>query len=160
MNGHASNAQIPAPLGSVAEAEQVTRHLGEVMNALLGVVEEETRLVREGKLRDATQIEPTKTELARLYIADTMRLKASQPFLKQAAPALLDDLRERHGAFNALLQMNLTVLATAHAVSESIMRGVSDEMARKATPNGYGASGQAAAPTASGHQPLAVSRML
>ena len=44
--------------------------------------------------------------------------------------------------------MNLTVLATAHAVSESIMRGVSAELARKATPQAYGASGRAAAPSA------------
>jgi hypothetical protein len=45
-------------------------------------------------------------------------------------------------------------------VSESIMRGVADEMARKATPQGYGASGRAATPAASGRQPLAVSRVL
>ena len=55
---------------------------------------------------------------------------------------------------------NLTVLATAHAVSESIMRGVSTELARKATPQGYGASGRATAPAASSQQPLTVSRVL
>ena len=44
--------------------------------------------------------------------------------------------------------MNLTVLATAHAVSESIMRGVSAELARKATPQAYGASGRATRPPA------------
>lgn len=149
-----------APIANVAEAEHLAGHLVDVMNSLLGVVQDETALVRDGKLREATQLEATKAELSRLYIADTMRFKASQSFLKQAAPALLDDLRNQHGQFNAALQMNLTVLATAHAVSESIMRGVSDELARKATPNGYGVSGRAAMPTASGHQPLAVSRML
>ena len=54
---------------------------------------------------------------------------------------LAAELRQRHDLFRAVLQMNLTVLATAHAVSESIMRGVSSELARKATPQGaYGAS--------------------
>ena len=47
--------------------------------------------------------------------------------------------------------MNLTVLATAHAVSESIMRGVSAELARKATPQAYGASGRATDAAASSH---------
>ena len=56
--------------------------------------------------------------------------------------------------FRALLQINLTVLATAHAVSEGIMRGVSDELARKAAPQTYGATGRANAPGPSAAQPL------
>ena len=43
-------------------------------------------------------------------------------------------MRERHTAFQALLQTNMTVLATAHAVSEGIIRGVSGELARKRAP--------------------------
>jgi hypothetical protein len=70
------------------------------------------------------------------------------------------ELRERHGLFRALLQINLTVLATAHAVSEGIMRGVSAELARKATPQAYGASGRATLPSAAALQPLTVSRVL
>jgi len=153
-------AAVHPPIASIGEAEALAAHMIETMGSLLGILEEETRRVRAGKLRDASLLEADKTELSRLYISDTMRLKASQPFLKQAAPALLDELRQRHGAFNAHLQMNLTVLATAHAVSESLMRGVSDEMARKATPSGYGATGRAATPTNAGHQPLALSRTL
>jgi hypothetical protein len=45
-------------------------------------------------------------------------------------------------------------------VSESIMRGVAGELARKATPQGYGASGRAAAPPASSLRPLTLSRVL
>ena len=77
-------------------------------------------------------------------------------FVRHAAPQWL----HRKPSHQALLQINLTVLATAHAVSESIMRGVSQELARKATPQGYGASGKAAAPTVSGQQPLTLSRVL
>ena len=73
---------------------------------------------------------------------------------------MLADLKRRHEDFRALLQINLTVLATAHAVSEGIMRGVSDELARKTAPSTYGATGRANAPGASAAQPLAVSRVL
>ena len=45
---------------------------------------------------------------------------------------MLATLQPRHDTFRALLQINLTVLATAHAVSEGIVRGVSGELARKA----------------------------
>jgi hypothetical protein len=150
----------PRPVGSPAEAEVLIKHLLDVMDALLGTVEEETELVRAGKLAEAAKLEPAKTDLSRMYIADTMRIKASQGYLSQTTPALVDDLRKRHDLFRALLQMNLTVLATAHAVSESIMRGVSTELARKATPQAYGASGRATAPAASSRQPLTLSRVL
>ena len=62
--------------------------------------------------------------------------------------------------FRPLLQTNLTVLATAHAVSEGIIRGVSGELARKRTPSTYGASGRANGPAAKASQPLAFSRTL
>jgi hypothetical protein len=148
------------PVASPGEAEALIRHLLDVMDALLGTVEEETELVRAGKLNEASKLEPTKAELSRMYIADTTRIKASQGYLVRTTPGMVDDLRERHDEFRALLQMNLTVLATAHAVSESIMRGVSNELARKATPQAYGATGRATAPPVSSQQPLTVSRVL
>jgi len=154
-------ADTPArAIGSAAEAEQVIGHLMDVMDALLGVVEEETALVRAGRIAEAARLEPSKQDLSRLFMADTARLKASQGFLAKAMPNVLMELRKRHELFNALLQMNLTVLATAHAVSESIMRGVSGELARKATPQGYGASGRSVTPNPSALQPLTVSRVL
>jgi hypothetical protein len=149
-----------APVGSAAEAELLFKHLGDVMDGLLATVEQETALVRAGKLGEAAKLEPSKHELSQLYLADTARVQASQSYLKQTMPAALAELRKRHDTFHALLQMNLTVLATAHAVSESIMRGVSNELARKATPQGYGASGRTTAPSPSGLQPLTVSRVL
>ena len=161
-----SNIPVPAtaetarPIASPAEAEALVKHLLDVMDALLGTVEEETELVRAGKLHEASKLEQTKAELSHMYIADTLRIKASQGYLVRTTPAIVDDLRRRHDEFRALLQINLTVLATAHAVSESIMRGVSTELARKATPQAYGASGRATAPAASGLQPLTVSRVL
>jgi hypothetical protein len=95
-----------------------------------------------------------------MYLADTARIRASQGYLAKSTPTMVDELRKRHEEFRALLQMNLTVLATAHAVSESIMRGVSGELARKATPAAYGASGRPATPSAAARQPLTLSRVL
>jgi hypothetical protein len=153
-------APSPAPIANAEEAELVVKHLTDVMDALLAGVEEETALVRAGKLGQAARLEPTKEELSRLYAMDTARLKASHSFLSRTVPDLIASLRKRHDNFHAALQMNMTVLATAHAVSESIMRGVSDELARKATPQGYGSSGRTVAPGASGLQPLTLSRVL
>ena len=57
-----------------------------------------------------------------------------------------------------MLQINLTVLATAHAVSEGIVRGVNAEVQRNNMPNTYTAAGQRAAPGPRRSRPLAVSR--
>jgi hypothetical protein len=143
-----------------ADAEQLISHLADVMDALLAIVDDETRLVRTGRLASASELAPSKAELSRLYVLDTMRIKASRDYLAKTMPETLAALRKRHSTFQALLQMNLTVLATAHVVSESIMRNVSDELTRKATPQGYGASGRAVLPNRAAAQPLAVSRSL
>lgn len=156
----ATAAPPPAMLGSVTEAEALVRHLDQIMDALLELVAEETALVRAGKLTEAGGLEHRKSELSTLYVADAGRIRASQPFLDRAAPDLANRLRERHSEFRAVLQMNLTVLATAHAVSESIIRGVSTELQRKATPQAYGASGHATTPGAAARLPLTLSRVL
>jgi len=148
------------PIASAAEGEALIKHLLQVMEALLDAVAEETELVRAGKLAEAVRLEATKTELSNMYLADAARIKASQIYLDRVTPDMAVELRRRHDLFRAVLQMNLTVLATAHAVSESIMRGVASELARKATPQGYGASGRAAAPAAATMQPLTLSRIL
>jgi hypothetical protein len=153
-------AQNPHAITTTAEAETVITHLSDVMDTLLAVVEEETELVRAGKLATAAQLEPTKQELSQHFLADSARVSASHAYLAQTMPEVLALLLHRHEQFRALLQINLTVLATAHAVSESIMRGVSNELARKAAPQGYGASGRSLKPGPSSLQPLTVSRML
>ena len=114
------------------------------MDALLGTVEEETALVRAGKLAEAAKLEAAKTELSQ-HVCRRHRAHQGEPesISTSVTPAMAAELRKRHDLFRAVLQMNLTVLATAHAVSESIMRGVSVELARKATPQAYGASGRA-----------------
>ncbi len=162
-NAQAANvpsAGTPAPVTTTVEANKLATHYIEVMDALVDVIEQETALVRAGRLSDATALEPTKTELARLYIADTLRLRANQAQLAQVAPQAMPDVIRHHNNFRALLQINLTVLATAHAVSEGIVRGVSGELTRKAAPQTYGASGRANAPGPRAATPLAVSRVL
>jgi hypothetical protein len=151
---------LARPIANEAEAQQVIGHLSDVMDALLGLVEEETRLVRQGKLTEAARLVEKKTGLARLYLGDTARLQASERYLKQTVPGVLKILRQRHDTFRATLQINLTVLATAHAVAEAIIRGVSDQINRNAAPQTYGASGYRTAPPPRSAQPLALSRVL
>ena len=162
MNAHQRRTAPAAPptTAIATDARKLAENLMDVMSALLGVIERETELVRAGKLREAMAFEPDKTELSRRYVNAVGQLKASQKYLSQTAPELLTTLHRHHDTFRAMLQINLTVLATAHAVSESIVRGVNAEMQRRNIPNTYTAAGRRAAPGPRHITPLAVSRSL
>ena len=147
-------------ISTAAEAERAIANLNTIMDSLIDTVEEETAHMRKGRLREAVALEPRKTELAQRYVSETARINTAKPTIAKALPQALAALRERHAAFQSLLQTNLTVIATAHAVSEGIIRGVSGEMTRRAAPSTYGASGRANAPAPRTSQPLAVSRSL
>ena len=143
-----------------AEARKLAENLIDVMSALLGVIERETELVRAGKIREAMASEAQKSELSRRYVSAVTQLKAGSKSLAQAAPDLLATLHRHHDTFRAMLQINLTVLATAHAVSESIVRGVNSEVQRRNIPNTYTAAGRRATPGPRHITPIAVSRSL
>src|SRR5438552_4640170 len=163
MNAQPQRREPPSPYPAAttaAEARALAEKLMDVMSALLGVIERETELVRAGKLREAMAFEPDKTDLSRRYVSAVEHLKASQPYLSQTAPELLATLHRHHDVFRAMLQINLTVLATAHAVSESIVRGVNAEIQRRNIPNTYTAAGRRAAPGPRHMTPLALSRSL
>jgi hypothetical protein len=163
MNAQTQRRETPSPhppAANAGEARKLAEGLMEVMSSLLSVIERETELVRAGKLREAMAMEPKKSDLSRRYVVAVGQLKASQQYLSQAAPDLLKTLHRHHDLFRSMLQVNLTVLATAHAVSENIVRGVNAEMQRRNMPNTYTAAGRRAAPGPRQTTPLSVSRAL
>ncbi len=154
------NAGAPTPASTPAQARKLAEGLMQVMSTLLGIVERETELVRGGNVRQAMALETEKSEVSRQYVEAISQLTRSRDYLKQSSPELLTALHRHHDTFRAMLQVNLTVLATAHAVSEGIIRGVNGEMQRKNLPNGYTAGGQRAMPNQRHATPLSVSRSL
>jgi hypothetical protein len=153
-------AQRPNTAPGSAEARKVAEQLMDAMSALLGLIERETELVRAGQVREAMTLESKKQELSRNYVGAVSQLKANQAQLAKSEPELLSTLHRHHDAFRAMLQVNLTVLATAHAVSESVVRGVNAEIQKRNVPNTYTAAGRRAAPGPRHITPLAVSRSL
>ncbi len=153
-------AQRPNTAPGSAEARKIAEQLMDAMSALLGLIERETELVRAGQVREAMTLGSKKQELSRNYVGAVTQLKANQAQLAKSAPELLSTLHRHHDAFRAMLQVNLTVLATAHAVSESVVRGVNAEIQKRNVPNTYTAAGRRATPGPRHITPLAVSRSL
>jgi hypothetical protein len=163
MTPQQQSAKAPAPSAPAStpiEARKLAEGLIQIMSTLLGIVERETELVRAGDVRAAMALESDKSEMSRQYVDAISKLTRSRDYFKQSTPELLTSLHRHHDTFRAMLQINLTVLATAHAVSEGIVRGVNGEMQRKNLPNGYTAAGQRAMPSPRQVTPLSVSRSL
>jgi hypothetical protein len=155
------NARAPkTSIASAGEAERVIANLNIILDRLMETVEKETARVRVGRLRDAAELSEIKSEFSRRYAAESERVMAARDLIAVALPDAFAALRKRNAAFQVLLQTNLSVLATAHAVSEGIIRGISGELARKRAPSTYGATGRANVPAAKASQPLAISRTL
>jgi len=157
--------QVPAaaaaqPVATPAEARKLAEGLIEVMDGLLKLIERETELVRAGKIGEAMRLEIEKGERTKRYISAITQVRASQPFMAKATPDLLATLHRHHEVFRAMLQVNLTVLATAHAVSEGIVRGVNAEIQKRNAPQTYTAYGKQAAPSPRQLTPIAISRSL
>ncbi|MCC2111839.1 MAG: hypothetical protein KDJ16_07390 [Hyphomicrobiales bacterium] len=150
-------ATIPA-INSTADAEALCHEIETTMVALSDIIEQESALVRKSKISETAELENQKADLARRYVADMKVVKAHRDQLKALAPAAMDRLRDLNDAFHSELQINLAVLATAKAVAEDIVRGVSDAVNRQNRIPGYSRDGRAQPRTYSSAGAIAVDR--
>lgn len=141
---------------SRADTQALVAELVGLIDALEPVLEEEAALARTGRLAAAAELQARKAELAAAYLTATQRLKAQARQWPAAAQSALAELRARHERLSVALQMNMTVVATAHAVAEDLIRSAAAETVRRRAPQTYGASGRATAPAARSGSPIAV----
>jgi hypothetical protein len=149
-----------SPITTAVEADKAIADVTTLIEQLSGLMEQETALVHAGQVNRATALGDAKTSLAGQLYVTAERLRANAKFLSQAAPGRCAALQHLQEAFRIVLQKNMIVLATAHAVSEGIVRRLSGDLARKSSPQVYGASGRALAPSPRSGQPLAISKKL
>ncbi len=145
---------------TAAEAERAIDEFALLVENLAGLLEQETHLVRAGRVRNAAALQSSKAELTGRLFAASERLKSSAKQLRQSVPDRCAALLRRQDTFRGTLQKNMIVLATAHSVSEGIVRRLSEQLAKKASPQVYGASGRTVALNPKHGRPLAVSRTL
>lgn len=154
------NAGTPQPvrIGSRTEAEQLMAGVLGIMTDLEGLLESETGLVRVGRFREGLAQQERKSEMAAAYILQLEAVKGNAVALARLAPEALDRLKKAHLSFGKAVQANQMVLATARAVSETLVKGIAEEMSRQARPRVYAPPG--AAPRTATNTPLVLSRQL
>ena len=124
------------------DAEALLTRIGDSMVALVKIFEEETSLVKAGRLNEAASLTEEKAALASQYLREIEILKANGDFIGRAVPSLIEELRKAHAAFRDILAVNLRVVATAQSVAEGIMRGAASQAAARVAPKGYSADGR------------------
>lgn len=124
------------------EAEDLLTRIGDSMVALVKIFQEETALLKAGRLNEAAGLTEEKAALASQYLREIEIMKANAAFIGHKVPTLVDELRKAHAAFRDILSLNLRVVATAQSVAEGVMRGAADQAVRQTAPKSYSADGR------------------
>ena len=112
------------------------------MDALDDVLDEETVLLREGKLHQALNLVEAKNQLSIQYMLLQKAITANAALVKQLAPQDTEQLTRRHHLFQNTLQANLAVIATAREVSSELISDINQQVQKGARAETYGQSGQ------------------
>lgn len=149
-----------AELDSLPSRELINR-VETTLNALVTIMNQETTLLRAGRVRDAGQLTAEKTRLAQEYVGLSRSVQRQLHRLRAEVPAETERLRGGHERLATQMAENLRVIATAKDVTESVLTEVAETMGAQARTKTYGAGGQmqsnAASHAASG---IAINRAL
>ncbi len=149
-----------ATLSGPADAEDFARQVIERIETLERVIREETELLKGSRLREASALEPAKSDAARSYVHMLEALKANAIALARWSPPAVARIKAAQARLSDVLSVNMAVLATARSVSETIVRSLASEVAAPRTLTTYGARGGTAQAGTAGATPLMVSRSL
>lgn len=149
-------------IAAAGEARALVDGVLETLAALSHLIGEETELVRAGRLPEAMTREARKAELAGVYMRGVEQVKLNAVALARFVPEQIRRLKEAHIAFQNLIETNQIVLATARAVSETIVRDLAADANKPMRAAAYGptAAVGAGAFARSNSGPLVVSRRL
>jgi hypothetical protein len=142
MAGLESHVQRRVNVTNSDDAAKLVGGVLETLQELEGVLNVETDLLSQGHLREGLECEPRKSELGGVYMQGLENIKANAVALARLAPAHIKTLKQAHHNFEQILDLNQTVLATAKAISEGLVKTLADEMSKQTRPTTYGATGQ------------------
>jgi len=122
-------------------ANDLCRIVLSTLDRLVGVLNQETVLLRAGRVREAGELTSEKTRLAQDYMGFARSVQRELPRLRVEAPAMVEAMKVRHEQFATQMAENLRVIATARAVTEDLLTDVANAMSAQQRPKTYGATG-------------------
>lgn len=144
MNSHQLRAQTLAkkpPVPLPGEPEEVCADATATLTKLVDVMNNETTLLRAGRLLEASELAAPKAELAQKYVGLARAIQHNAKMLKETAPHLLVALQKHQSALATQMAENMRVLATAKSLSEEIVGDVAAQLGQIQKPKTYGVTG-------------------
>ncbi|PLW78849.1 hypothetical protein [Cohaesibacter celericrescens] len=131
-----------SPIASPDDVRRLVGAIEHIMDALDDVMGEETKLLKEGKVKQALDLVEAKNQLSIQYMLLQKAITANASLVKQMAPQDSEQLTRRHHMFQSTLQANLAVIATVREVSSELVHDINDQVQKGGKANTYGQSGQ------------------
>lgn len=148
-----------AALDDLPASELCGRAAG-TLDELVAVMNQETTLLRAGRMREAGALTADKTRLAQDYVTFARSVQRQIGRLKAEAPAEVERLRGGHERLATQMADNLRVIATARSVTEDLLTDVAATLGQKARARTYGATGEIGASPNHAARGIAVNRAL
>lgn len=123
-------------------AAELCRRAMETLEALCSIMNQETTLLRAGRLKEAGTLTGEKTALAQDYVGLVRSIQRQTSRLLRDAPNEVRQLRAGHERLATQMAENLKVLATAKSLTESVLGDVAQAVGANARAKTYGASGE------------------
>lgn len=118
------------------------------LEKFVDILNQETTLLRTGKLEQAGKLSATKAEVAQEYVILARSIKNNAAALTQSHPAELKALKGQHETLATQMAENVRVLATARTVTADLLHDVAKTVGAQRGPTTYGTSGRVPPPTA------------
>lgn len=152
-------AERLAELDNMPGRELIAR-VESTLNALVAIMNEETTLLRAGRMKDASLLTGDKTRLAQDYVGLSRSVQRQLFRLRDEAPADLKRLQTGHEKLATQMAENLRVIATAKDVTEAVLTDVAESMGAQNRTRTYGASGSMQSTPGAHARGIAVNRAL
>jgi hypothetical protein len=141
-------------------ANELCQQAETTLSALVDVMNQETTLLRAGRMRDASALTPEKTRLAQDYVGFARSVQRQGSRLQEQAPDAMVRLRRGHEQLATQMAENLRVLATARTVTEDLLTDVAKIVGQQDRARAYGRAGVVTADPASSARGIAINRAL
>lgn len=112
------------------------------LDTLVGILNQETVLMRAGHAKAASELTADKTRLAQDYMGLARAVQRQLARLKLEAPTRIAALQASHERLAMQMAENLRVIATARSVTEDLLTDVAEAIAARDRPRTYSANGQ------------------
>jgi hypothetical protein len=141
-------------------ADELCRVAEIALAALVDVMNQETTLLRAGRMREASVLTPDKTRLAQDYVGFARSVQRQGNRLRADAPEAVERLRLGHERLATQMAENLRVLATARMVTNDLLTDVAKVVGQQNKAKTYGRGGMVTADPAASARGIAINRAM